>query len=255
MSDSTRDAIAALEEYLKRYPSGHFSELAQAQLDALLAGRGERRIEVISAEANPFTKGTARANQDYRPGDLFEYQVTDMLTKVVERTQMQRVVRVLPDRVMYNGGRLITDRLGNFLKMPNGATNGPNQFYATEYAVGRKWTTRYSTVLPNGQADEFEIDFKVAVREAVVVPAGRFDAYRVTSGNRLIYGFGPSAFDMTPALQQAGASTDRPHLIAVAERLKKGKAMTYTSGCPKNQKMCCHNMAPPLAGSKCLVTA
>ncbi|MBK6630987.1 MAG: hypothetical protein IPG33_08005 [Betaproteobacteria bacterium] len=179
MSDSTRDAIAALEEYLKRYPSGHFSELAQAQLDALLAGRGERRIEVISAEANPFTKGTARANQDYRPGDLFEYQVTDMLTKVVERTQMQRVVRVLPDRVMYNGGRLITDRLGNFLKMPNGATNGPNQFYATEYAVGRKWTTRYSTVLPNGQADEFEIDFKVAVREAVVVPAGRFDAYRV----------------------------------------------------------------------------
>ena len=179
MSDSTRDAIAALEEYLKRYPSGHFSELAQAQLDALLAGRGERRMEVISAEANPCTKGTARANQDYRPGDLFEYQVTDMLTKVVERTQMQRVVRVLPDRVMYNGGRLITDRLGNFLKMPNGATNGPNQFYATEYAVGRKWTTRYSTVLPNGQADEFEIDFKVAVREAVVVPAGRFDAYRV----------------------------------------------------------------------------
>ena len=56
----------------------------------------------------------------------------------------------------------------------------------------------------------------------------RFGAYRVTSGNALIYGFGPSAFDMTPALLQAGASTDRPHLIEVAERLKKGKAMAIS---------------------------
>ena len=61
-----------------------------------------------------------------------------------------------------------------------------------------------------------------------MLPELRFDAYRVTSGNRLIYGFGPSAFDMTPALLQAGASTDRPHLIEVAERLKKGKAMTIS---------------------------
>ena len=56
----------------------------------------------------------------------------------------------------------------------------------------------------------------------------RFGAYRVTSGNTLIYGYGPSSFDMTPALQQAGASTDRPHLIEVAQRLGKGKAMAIS---------------------------
>lgn len=61
-----------------------------------------------------------------------------------------------------------------------------------------------------------------------MLPEVRFGAYRVTSGNALIYGFGPGAFDMTPALQQAGASTDRPHLIEVAERLGKGKAMTVS---------------------------
>ncbi len=61
-----------------------------------------------------------------------------------------------------------------------------------------------------------------------MMPEVRFGAYRVTSGNALIYGFGPSAFDMTPALQQAGASTDRPHLIEVAERLGKGKAMAIS---------------------------
>ncbi|RPK52301.1 hypothetical protein EES39_02015 [Streptomyces sp. ADI92-24] len=30
---------------------------------------------------------------------------------------------------------------------------------------------------------------------------------------------------------------------------KKGKAMMYTSGWPKNQKRCCHSNAPPLAAS------
>jgi hypothetical protein len=186
MSDSNRDAIIALENYLKRYPSGRYSELALAQLDQLLAERGEQRVEIVSSAANPFTQGTARANQDYRPGDVFEYQVIDMLTKVVERTQVHRVVRVLPRQVIFNGGRLVTDRLGNFLRTPNGATYGPNQFYATEYAVGRKWTTRYSTVLPKGEDDEIEIDFKVTGRETIVVPAGRFDAYRVEGAGWLL---------------------------------------------------------------------
>ena len=60
-----------------------------------------------------------------------------------------------------------------------------------------------------------------------MMPEVRFGAYRVTSGNALIYGFGPSAFDMTPALQQAGASTDRPHLIEVASGW--GKARRWLS--------------------------
>lgn len=61
-----------------------------------------------------------------------------------------------------------------------------------------------------------------------MLPEVRFGAYRVTSGNALIYGFGPSAFDMTPALKKAGAPTDRPHLIGVAERLAKSKAMAIS---------------------------
>ncbi len=31
---------------------------------------------------------------------------------------------------------------------------------------------------------------------------------------------------------------------------KNGSARMYTSGCPKNQNMCCHSTTPPLAGSK-----
>lgn len=31
---------------------------------------------------------------------------------------------------------------------------------------------------------------------------------------------------------------------------KNGSAMMYTSGCPKNQKRCCHSNAPPFEASK-----
>ena len=30
---------------------------------------------------------------------------------------------------------------------------------------------------------------------------------------------------------------------------KNGKAMMYTSGCPKNQKRCCQSITPPASGS------
>lgn len=48
----------------------------------------------------------------------------------------------------------------------------------------------------------------------------RFGAYRVTSSNTLIYGFGPKALDLTPTLKAAGAPTDRAHLVALAGSLK-----------------------------------
>jgi len=53
-----------------------------------------------------------------------------------------------------------------------------------------------------------------------MLPEVRFGAYRVTSGDTLIYGFGPRAFDMTPALKEAGAPTDRAHLLMLAGKLK-----------------------------------
>ena len=54
-----------------------------------------------------------------------------------------------------------------------------------------------------------------------MLPEMRFGAYRVTSGNTLIYGFGPTAFDMTPALKEAGANTDHDHLVDLAGKLGK----------------------------------
>ena len=57
-----------------------------------------------------------------------------------------------------------------------------------------------------------------------MLPEMRFGAYRVTSGDTgctLVYGFGPAAFDMTPALKEAGANTDHDHLVDLADKLGK----------------------------------
>ncbi len=58
-----------LEDFLRRYPSGRFVELAQLQLDRVLAKMGEKKVEVISAPENPYTKGTATANTAFKIGD------------------------------------------------------------------------------------------------------------------------------------------------------------------------------------------
>src|SRR5258707_14089844 len=113
MSDTREEAIASLEDYLRRYPSGHFSELAQVRLDGLLAQRGEKKIAIANAAGNPFTAGTVLQRTDFRVGDFYQYQRLDMYTNLVLGTQRKVVTEVTDLEVIYNRGVEITDALGN----------------------------------------------------------------------------------------------------------------------------------------------
>jgi hypothetical protein len=53
------------------------------------------------------------------------------------------------------------------------------QIYPAEYAVGKKWVTRYKVFGRNGSEDEVIIDCAITSREAVTVPAGTFNAFKV----------------------------------------------------------------------------
>ena len=166
-----------LVAYLSKYPSGKFSELAQFQLDRVLKAQGEKKIEVVAEKENPFTKGTAVVNTDFKIGDSWQYRVIDLFTKI-ERTVDQRITEITPSEVRFSNG-LVTDLLGNYLKLPEGSRLTQAQFFIQEYSVGKKWTSRWRAIFGSGETSDVEWNFRVAAREKLTVPAGTFDAFRV----------------------------------------------------------------------------
>jgi hypothetical protein len=170
--------IEPIEGYLRRYPSGHFTELAQLQLDRALAKLGEKKIETVSAPKNPYSKGSARTDTAYRVGDSYSYRVMDVLTRVEGKPHTQRVTQITEDEVIFNRGTMVTDLLGNYRKN-SGAIWAGSQTVPVEFSIGKRWSTRFHHVNRNGTDTIVDLDLAVADRETITVPAGTFNAFRV----------------------------------------------------------------------------
>jgi hypothetical protein len=164
--------------YLSRYPSGDYSELAQVQLDRVLATKGEKRVAAAPTDGNPFTKGTARMDTVYRVGDTYTYRKLNLETRAVEGKFTTTITDVSDTRVVFDRG-LVTDLLGNTLRTTDGRRFTDNQNVPVAFEVGRQWTTRYRVDNPKGSSVFVELGYRVESREEVTVPAGRFNAYLV----------------------------------------------------------------------------
>ncbi len=180
--------LAPLEDYLRRYPSGRFSELAQLRLDQVLAQKGERKIEIASQQNNPFTKGSAVANTNYRIGDSYGYRILDVFTKALVETFTQTVTAITDSEIIYDSG-LVTNLLGNRIRGRGGRRWTDSQSIPLEYSVGKKWSTRYNVFLKSGRTGRIEMDFRIVTKEQVTVPAGTFDTFRIEGRGRT-YGLG-----------------------------------------------------------------
>jgi uncharacterized caspase-like protein len=171
------DAPGPLEDFLRRWPSGPFSELAQLQLDTLLAKQGEKRVQIAAAAGNPYTQGFVPADTNFKVGDSYEYVVMARATRA-EINKVSSIVTVINENeVIFGDGLLILDRLGNTVKAPNGNRFTPRQDSPTEYAIGKKWTTRFGVIVPSGRTGESEFEFRIAKKEKITVPAGSFDCF------------------------------------------------------------------------------
>jgi len=168
---------APLEDYLRRWPSGRFSELAQLELDRLLAAQGEKRIELASAEGNPFTKGSARPDLGYQVGDSYRYREFELESRQFKRTYSTTIVGLRGDEVVFDTG-LILDLLGNLIRSADGRRYTPRQDQPLDYAVGRRWSTRFRVSNEKtGVGASVEFDFQITGRERITVPAGSFDCF------------------------------------------------------------------------------
>ena len=168
-----------LEDYLRRYPSGRFAEIAQAQLDRILAQQGEARIEAVTSPQNPYTLGTAIARTDYKLGDTYTYNLVDEFSRVVHATATHQVTRISSYEVIYDDGKVITDLLGNPVLNRDGRQFTPNQINPADFVVGRRWETRYTVDHPTRGLFRLRMELRVTGRERIRVPAGTFDAFRI----------------------------------------------------------------------------
>ena len=177
VKDATR--TGPLEDYLRRYPSGNFAELAQLQLDAILAREGEKKVVAVSSAQNPYTQGSSRADLGYKVGDSYSYVLLGLETRAEQNRFTQRITEITDTEVIFNKGALILDRLGNNVKIPDGRRFTPRQDQPLEYAVGKKWRTRFSVVNAKGGSSDTVLDFRITRREKITVPAGTFDCFVV----------------------------------------------------------------------------
>jgi hypothetical protein len=144
---------------------------------------GEKKIEAVSAPENPYSKGSATANTRYHVGDSYTYRLLDLFTRALEREFTLTITEITDTQVIYNGGRVVTDLLGNPVRSGDGREYSPNQNYPAEFAVGRRWVSRFTMTMPKGPVDT-ELELRITGRERIRVPAGEFDTFVVEANGR-----------------------------------------------------------------------
>jgi hypothetical protein len=168
-----------LEEYLRNYPSGQFSELAQYRLDKVLKALGETPKEITGSNNNPFSKGIERIDTRFKIGESWSYRETNLTSGAEIRQFTNTITEISETEVRYNDGKLVTDLFGNFVRRPPGWQYTDAQFYVHEYVIGKRWATRFKTITPGRLAVDTEYEFRVTGRESITTPAGNFAAFRI----------------------------------------------------------------------------
>ncbi|MBK9574599.1 MAG: hypothetical protein IPO43_18665 [Rhodoferax sp.] len=171
--------------YLRQYPNGKFSEIAQTRLGHILARADQAPTIAVEAptslpSVNPHSAGTYPLGRKFSVGDRARYQMTDALTGVRIADYRHRVTRVDEDadRVEINNGQVILDTMGNPLKKGAVEFDPPLQAFPTELQLGKKWTAAFKRTEAGG-VSHGSYDMKVVSRERLTVAAGQFDTFKI----------------------------------------------------------------------------
>jgi hypothetical protein len=191
-------------QYLRDFPQGKFSEIAQDRLNRLLAAVEPARppvVQVVVAAApsgaplydlkpgapvpdfygptNPNSAGTYPLGRKFTPGDEVVWRVVDPISRVQQRMETFRVRKVdlEADRVEFEDGGL-TDLMSNPIRFRGTDFEPAWLLFPAELQVGKQWSSRYRRSR-QGDVSDWEVAFRITRRERVAVPAGPFEAFRI----------------------------------------------------------------------------
>ncbi len=163
-----QEELARAEAELKKQ-----QELAKVEAAKFTPGAA---IVIASIAPNPFSKGTAVADTNYKVGDSYTFRTIDLFTKIEKLGRTRTITQITDTEVIFDTGH-ITDLLGNVLRNGEGRRSTGSQIWGLSYSIGKRWTSRHKSTSQNGIPTEVEFDVRVVARENIAVPAGTFDAF------------------------------------------------------------------------------
>jgi hypothetical protein len=204
--------------YLRNFPNGRFSEIAQTRLTrlllqvekpsaptipapadaplaapAIILGVGQHVPQLIQTSANPFSAGRYPLGRKYSLGDSAIVRISDMLTNV-EGTPLSLTVTKVDlenDRIEFNNGETIIDSMGNYVRtLGGGDSDVPQQVNPSELQVGKSWEAGWNQKNPQRGNETYTMSMRIAAFEKIRVPAGEFEAFRIEINGWLKRPFG-----------------------------------------------------------------
>ncbi len=147
---------------------------------AIELGPGVPVPALLRLSSNPYSAGFYPFARKYSVGDNATYRESDLLTGLAQRVYRNVVTRVdvAADRVEVNDGKIIVDLMGNLLRNEEREFDVPRQNFPAELQVGKKWKAAFVETR-SGVKNRIAIDFHVARRETITVPAGTFEVFRI----------------------------------------------------------------------------
>ncbi len=166
--------------FLQRFPSGgDLAEAAQYRLDQLA------KPKITAALGKGQDASFAYTGPRYKVGDVYEAQISDLLTNVPGDKVTARVTRADGDVVELNNGSIVVTALSATIKSQRGTFDPPNLGVPVELQVGKKWSGRSTQTTTDGRKLELQSESKITAIQTITVPAGTFQTYLIET---TIYG-------------------------------------------------------------------
>lgn len=166
----------ALYQFLKEYPSGSYSELAQARLELLQAPRA-----LPQRGPDGLVPGDWRSR--YREGDVSEFVFKDGLTGVTTVKASTRIAVGAGDAVVGLGNGMASTRTlrGELIVEDGFGSYDPPWVVvpAGGFQAGNRASGRSILIRRDGNKGWLDSESRVVGRETITVPAGTFDAWKV----------------------------------------------------------------------------